>query len=91
MILLICSTTLVSIMPFTFSGLGVKENVFVYLAIKMGIDPAPATAVIFTSTIVSWAVLVLFVGMLYEEAKALMQQAKEESGNWSASIALPKK
>ncbi|MCR4368627.1 MAG: flippase-like domain-containing protein [archaeon] len=67
--LLVAAGAIASLAPFTFSGLGVKESVFVLLSVRMGFPAPESAAVALASTIVSWGILALFSGYFWGSVK----------------------
>lgn len=76
MVVIVCSAALISLMPFTFSGLGVKENVFVFLATRMGLPPAESAAVAIASTVLSWASTYILPFIAWKDVKEMIEKNK---------------
>ncbi len=74
MTLLVSVSTILSFVPFTFSGLGVKENVFVALASKMGLPPIESAAVAIVSTSISWITMFILSGILWKEVNRIVDK-----------------
>jgi len=67
-ILLVAISVILSLTPFTFSGLGVKENIFTIIATKMGLPMAESAVVALSSTALSWFTLAAFMFWFWKEA-----------------------